>query len=78
MKILNSNYSLEAGNYNKRTPAKLKLTADILLFITLIADFTMPWLQQMPEVAEKAWIVWIASGVIGLFKIGSKFIADHE
>jgi len=71
-------YTLKTENYYKKTPVKLKFTADILLFITLIIDFIMPWLQQMPEVAEKAWIVWIISGLLGLFKIVSKFIADHE
>jgi hypothetical protein len=77
MKLLNSNYSIEAGNYNKPTPKKLKLLADILLFIIMVIDFATPWLHEMPEIKEKLWIIWIVSGVGVLFKFITKYISEH-
>ena len=77
------NYSLATENYNKPTPKWLKLTADVLLLITMFADFAMPWLQSMPELKEsalmsKSWLVWVISGVIVLFKFVTKYISDHQ
>lgn len=83
MKLLNSNYSISAENYHKPTPKRLKFVADLLLLITMFADFAMPWLENMPELKDtafmgKAWIIWTVSGVIVFFKFVTKYISDHS
>jgi hypothetical protein len=75
---LGNGYSIKAENYHKPTPKWLKLTADILLLITMFADFAMPWLNQMPEMEKKTWIIWVVSGVIVLFKFVTKCISDSN
>ncbi len=85
MQLLNSNYDLSLENVNKITPKKLKRTADWILLITMLLNFlatfidmATPWLEQMPEVENKVWIIWTVSGLSLLFKFITKMIAEKQ
>jgi len=73
-----ANYSIAPENYNKPTPRKLKKWIDIILFVTMIGDFLSPWLDKMPEIEGKVWILWIFSGFMLLLKFISKMVTDAD
>jgi hypothetical protein len=66
MSILNKKYSIAVENYNKKTPALLKLIADTTLLLGAIAEI-------MPEFPAKQWVVF---GIIA-FKLLTKFVTEH-
>ena len=64
MKIAGTNYTLKSGNWNLKTPGRIKFFCDLLLFVSLVITTLWPEI----DIALK----------IGVFiKLLSNFIAEH-
>jgi hypothetical protein len=68
MQIGNTNYSVKPGNWTLKTPGKVKLACDILLFLSAIAALV----PELPGNISK-WILF--GGVVA--KLLSNFISEH-
>lgn len=75
MQLMNSNYSLKVENYSKRTPETLKLIADIMLMLIPVVETVS---LTCPDFPGKQWVFWGIITVFSVFKVISKFIADHS